>query len=258
MNNATLIFCLVFSKILFSQDLDEYDLKPYNDNLNFKILDENEILEKDESIEALILVFNNPIFKNAELSIANNPQLKEIKLFASNQELLKFISDSKLNNLTHLFFEGYDDSILEIPAFPKIEHLTIQSTELVSLKMINASLDKVVVLDIDAVKLADWVTAKSLPNLGLINLKAPLLEVFSIENMPKITQFSYYCSFREMPPNLCKYEELLFISFNNFVPVKVDKCLEKKIKKSVYSNLTVYDKYDGAIISQTLSNDRKE
>ncbi|MFM2038346.1 MAG: hypothetical protein RL432_1285, partial [Bacteroidota bacterium] len=68
MNKTYLIFCLVFSKILFSQELSEYDLKPYNEKLNFKILDENDILEKNDSIEALIFVFNNPVFKNAELS----------------------------------------------------------------------------------------------------------------------------------------------------------------------------------------------
>jgi hypothetical protein len=258
MNKTYLIFCLVFSKILFSQELSEYDLKPYNEKLNFKILDENDILEKNDSIEALIFVFNNPVFKNAELSITNNPQLKEIKLFASSQELLKFISDSQLNQLTHLFFERYKGTVLEIPAFPKIEHLTIQSKELVRLNMIKSSLDKLNILDIDAVKLTEWVTAKSLIELGLINLKAPLLENFPIVSMPKISQFSYYCSFRELPLNLCDYKELLFISFNNYFPVKVDKCFKKKIKKGVYSNLTVYDKIAGEIVSETLSKDRKE
>lgn len=100
MKITTLIITLFFSKFLFSQELSEYDLKPYNDELNFKLLNENDVLEKNDSLEALIIIFNEPILKNAKLSISNNPQLKEIKLFAASQELLKFISDSKLSKLT--------------------------------------------------------------------------------------------------------------------------------------------------------------
>lgn len=257
MKTITLVICLFFTKILFSQEFSETDLKPYNEELKFKVLNENEILENNTSIEALIFVFNKPIFKNAEISISNNPQIKEIKLFASSQDMLNFISNSKLPNLTHLFFERYKDSVLDIPSFPLIEHLTIQSNELVNLNMINSKLDKLDILDINAIKLTNWNTAKFLPQLGLINLIAPLLENFPIESMPKISQFSYECSFKELPTNFCNYEELLFISFNNYFPIKVDKCLENKIKKGVYSNLTVYNKIDGEVVLEILSKDRK-
>jgi hypothetical protein len=253
MKITTIIICLLFSKFLFSQELSEYDLKPYNDELNFKILDENDVIEKNDSLEALIFVFNNPIYKNAELSISNNPQLKEIKLFASSQELLKFVSDSKLQKLTHLFFERYEGSILEIPFFPNIEHLTIESSELVSLNMVNGELNKLDILDIAAPKLKNWSTTKFFPQLGLINLKAPLLEYFPIENMPKISQFSYYCSFKEIPLNFCNYKDLKFISFNNYSPVIYDKCIEKKIKKGYVANLTIYDKIDGIVLIEILS-----
>ncbi len=258
MKTIPLLITLIFSRILFSQELSEHDLKPYNDELNFKIIDENAILEMNDSLEAVIIIFNKPIFKNAELSISNNPQLKEIKLFTASQELLKYISNSKLPRLTHLFFERYQDSVLEVPSFPNIEHLTIQSSELVNLNMEESELDKLDILDIDAPKLKNWRTAKLFPQLGLINLKAPLLEYFPIENMPKISQFSYYCSFKELPLNLCEYKELLYISFCNYTPVHADKCFLKKIKKGVYSDLTIYDKIDGKIVSETLSKDRKE
>lgn len=258
MKTTTLIITLIFSNFLFSQELSEYDLKSYNDELNFKVLNENDVLEKNDSIEALIIIFNEPILKNAKLSISNNPQLKEIKLFASCQELLKFISDSKLPRLTHLFFERYEDSILEIPSFPYIEHLTIQSSELISLNMEESELSKLEILDIDAPKLKNWTTAKFFPQLGLIDLIAPLLKDFPIENMPKISQFSYYCSFKELPLNLCEYKELLYISFCNYSPVQADKCFLKKIKKGVYSDLTIYDKINGKIVSETLSKDKKE
>ena len=36
-----LLYFILFSTILNSQELGEYDLKPYNQDLNFKIIDEN-------------------------------------------------------------------------------------------------------------------------------------------------------------------------------------------------------------------------
>lgn len=258
MKLTILITFLILSKILFSQELKEYDLKPYNKELNFKIIDENDVVEKDDSLEALIIVFKNPRYKNAELSISNNLQLKEIKLFGCNQELLKFISESNLQRLTHLFFERYEDSVLAIPPFPIVEHLTIQSSELISLNMVNASLDKLNILDIETPKLKNWSTVQFFPQLELIELNAPLLEHFPLENIPKIFQFSYKCSFKELPLNLCNYMELQHISFSNYIPIQVDKCFKKKIKKAYYSNLTVYNRIDGKVISETLSKDRKE
>ena len=257
MKITILLICLIISNITFSQELSEYDLKPYGDELNFKIIDENEILEKNDSLEAIIIVFNEAIFKNAEISIRNNPQLKQIKLFGSNQAFLKAISDSKLPNLTHLFFERYEDAVLEIPSFPNIEHLKIQSLTLTTLNMASSELNKLDILDIESPQLMNWKTAKFFPQLGLINLNAPLLENFPIENMPSISQFSYYCSFKKWPSNLCNYEELIFISLTNYHPIKVDSCLMKKIKNGVYSNLTIYDGIDGKMISETLSDDQK-
>jgi hypothetical protein len=257
MKFITTLTILIFSKFLFSQELGDYDLEPYNDGVNFKVLDQNDAIEKNESLEALIIIFKSPNYQNARISISNNPQLKEIKLIGSNQELINFISESNLPNLTHLFIKRYESIELEIPSFPKLENLEIQSNYVKNLKMENANLDKLNILSIDAPKLKDWTTDKFFPKLGLIELKAPLLENFPIENMPEINQFSYYCSFKQMPLNLCSYDELKFISFENYFPFKVEECFNEKIRKGIFSNLTIYDKIDGKVITELLSKDRK-
>jgi hypothetical protein len=258
MKLTTLILSLLFSNILFSQELSEYDLAPYNDELKFSIVDENEVLASNDSIEAIIFIFNKPAFNNAELSIKNNPQVKEIKLFGSNQDFVNFLSAAKLPKLSYLFIERYAGTTLQIPSFPTVEVLTIQSTELSSLNMQNAEMEDLAIIDIDAPKLENWSAAKSYSELGLINLVAPQLAFFPIENMPGIAQFSYYCSFKALPLNLCSYKEICCISFSNYGPIEVEECFIKMVKKGVYSDITIYDKIDGKIISETLSNDRKE
>lgn len=258
MKLTILIALVLFSKIPLCQELKEYDLRPYNDSVNFRLLDEDDVIDKDESLEALIIVFKKPVFYNAELSLKNNPQLKEIKLFAANHDLLDFLSHLESPHLTHLFFQRFDGSSLEIPPFPSLQHLAIQSEKLSSLNMINSNMDNLKILDIVAPKLDDWVSDKSFPLLGLIHLNAPLLGKFPIENMPEISQFSYHCSFIELPLNLCTYKKLRYISFNNYYPVQVDQCVKTIIHKGVYSNLTIYDKLNGTAISQILSKDRKD
>lgn len=258
MKLTTIITFILFSNIIFCQELSEYDLSPYNNDFKFKIIDENEIVEKDDSLEALIIVFKKPIYKNAEISISNNLQLREIKLFYSNQDILNFIAESKLPLLTHLFCEKYADTLLEIPAFPNVQHLTIQSSEVKNLNMVNSLLDKLIILDIQTPQLKNWYSAKYLPQLELIELDAQSLEYFPIENMPKIFQFSYYCSFKELPLNLCEYKDLLHISFSNYFPLRVEKCLQEKLKNSFHSKITIYDKIDGKVISEIFSKDRDQ
>lgn len=258
MKLITIITFILFSNIIFCQDLSEYDLSPYNNDFKFRIIDENEIVEKNDSLEVLIIIFNKPINKNAEISISNNSQLKEIKLFYSNQDILNFIAESNLPQLTHLFCEKYNDTLLEIPAFPNIQHLRIQSTEVKKMNMTNSQLDKLLILDIQTPQLKNWHSAKYLPQLELIELDAQSLEYFPIENMPKIFQFSYYCSFKELPLNLCEYKDLMHISFSNYFPLKVEKCLQEKLKSSFHSTITIYDKIDGKVISEIFSKDRNE
>jgi hypothetical protein len=251
-------FAILFiSNLVFSQELSEYDLKPYNDELKFKFIYENEALERERSLDALIIIFRHPNYENAQISIRNNPQLKEIKLFYANEEMLDFISKQKLPKLTHLFFEHYQDSELKIPILPSIEHLTIQSEELEQLDMSSSSLEKVFILDIQAPQLKTWKTDSSMPKLGLIHLNAPLLEVFPIEHMPNIGQFMYYCSFQEFPKNICSYEELKFISFTNYSPIVIEDCLREKLENAYVSDITVYDKIGGEVIEEIRSKDEE-
>jgi hypothetical protein len=113
------------------------------------------------------------------------------------------------------------------------------------------------ILEMDAPNLVSWKSETTYPALSLIDLDAPLLTVFPILNMPKINEFSYCCCFKELPKNLCTYKGLEMISFENFCPVKVDKCLVAMVEKGEYSNLTVYDKADGKILIDINSKDKE-
>lgn len=254
MKQFLLILFLSFSVFAISQQ--EYE--PYNDDLKFKIIDDNAILGKETSVKALIIKYTGNSNERIKFSLRNNPQLKEIKLLGSDQEIVNFISELKMTNLTQLLINDYKSENLVIPVFPTLEHLSIRSEKLKSLSMENALLDKLDILSIDTPELTDWKTAKYFPVLGLIDLTAPKLTWFPIENMPAIVQFSYYCSFRELPKNLCTYKELAFISFENYADVKAEACFIEMVKKGNYSNLSVYDKMDGKKLFEVLSKDREE
>lgn len=253
-----LLTFLTSASFVFSQEIKEYELMPYNKTFRYKFIDENTVVDKDESLEALIIIFKNPVFENAQLSISNNPQLKEIKLFMPNQDIIKFISESNLQGLSYLFIERYAGSFLEIAPLPDLEHLAIKSTALENLNMVNASLDKVAIVDIVTPKLAEWRTDTTMPNLELINLQAPLLSYFPIMHMPKIFQFMYSCSFKTLPTGLCDYTDLSIISFTNYAPITPDVCIITKIENCVYSNITIYNKIDGEKIQVITSKDQLE
>lgn len=251
-----LITIITSTSFAFSQEFKDYELQPYNKEFRYKLIDENTVVDEDDSLEALIIIFKHPVFENAQLSFRNNPQLKEIKLFMPNQEIIKFISENNLQSLTYLFIERYGGNTLEIPSFPGLEHLTIKSSTLESLNMVNAALDKVIILDIEAPKLTEWKTSASMPNVELINLQAQLLSNFPIEQMPKIFEFMFSCSFKVLPNGLCDYSDLRLISFTNYAPLIPDDCLITKIENCVYSNLTIYNKIDGEKIHEILSKDQ--
>lgn len=254
--NLFIVFFVFFTHI-FCQELREYDLIPYNKDLKFKVLEGNVMLEKDESLQALILVMKNLQLDQAKKAIENNPQLQEIKIIYGNQDFLDFVSDQKIPHLTGLFLIEFQDSLLEIPTFQQLNHLAIRSSEINVLKMDHSSWDYLEILEINAPKLKVWKSIKSFPQLSLIDLNAPILNEFPIENMPKIYQFSYYCSFHKLPANLCNYPDLIHISFSNFVPVEIEKCLKQKIRKAYYSNITLFEGENGKIVFELLSKDRE-
>jgi hypothetical protein len=43
MKPTLFLLSLIFSNILFSQELSEFDLAPYNDELKFSVVEENEV-----------------------------------------------------------------------------------------------------------------------------------------------------------------------------------------------------------------------
>lgn len=254
MKQCILMLLLTFSVAVIAQE--EY--QPYNDDLKFKVIDGNTVLGKEASVKALVIKYTMNSDEKIKLSIRNNPQLQEIKLFGASQEIVNFISELKMTNLTHLLLDDYKKQTLIIPAFPTLEHLSVDSEKLQSLSMENALLDKLNILSLETPELTDWKTAKHFPTLGLIDLTAPKLAYFPIESMPSIVQFAYYCSFNELPENLCSYKELVFISFENYVNVKAEDCFIQMVKNGNYSNLSVYDKIDGEKLFEVLSKDRED
>jgi len=145
---------------------------------------------------------------------------------------------------------------LSLPALKSVTFLQIHATELQLLDMLNCQLFRLENLELETPSLLTWKSEATYPQLALLDLEAPTLHVFPIVHMPKITEFSFSCSFIELPKNLCLYSKLNTIAFENLCPVKVDKCLISMIEKGVYSNLTVYDKPDGKILMDVNSLDK--
>lgn len=238
---------VVFISLLISLTFFSQDLSPYNEDFEFEVMNEDEVIQTNDSLYALIIDAGNSV-KNIETSLKNNPQLREVKLMASSQEILGVIGRVKLDSLFFLLIENYTGTTLNLPVFKSVEFLQIHATELKLLDITKSQLLRLEILEMDALNLVSWKSETTYPALSLIDLDAPLLTVFPILNMPKINEFSYSCSFKELPKNLCIYKELEMISFENFCPVKVYKCLVAMVEKGEYSNLTVYDKPDGKIL----------
>ncbi len=245
------LFLLLVSNLSFSQDLT-----PYNEDFEFEVMNEDEVIQTNDSLYALIIDAGNSV-KNIETSLKNNPQLREVKLMASSQEILDVIGRVKLDSLFFLVIENYTGTTLNLPVIKSLEFLQIHATELKSLDISKSLLSHLEILEMDAPNLVSWKSETTYPALSLIDLDAPRLTLFPILNMPKINEFSYSCSFKEIPKNLCTYKGLEMISFENFCPVKVDKCLVAMVEKGEYSNLTVYDKQDGKILMDINSKDKE-
>lgn len=252
MKIVVVFISLLISLTFFSQE----DLSPYNEDFEFEVMDDDEVIPRNDFLQALIIDAGNSV-KNIEISLKNNPQLREVKLMASSQEVLDVFGRVKFDSLFFLVIENYTGTTLNLPVIKSLEFLQIHATELKSLDITKSQLSRLEILEMDAPNLVIWKSETTYPALSLIDLDAPLLTVFPILNMPKINEFSYSCSFKELPKNLCIYKELQMISFENYCPVKVDKCLISMIEKGVYSNLTVYDKPDGKILMDINSKDKE-
>lgn len=234
------------------------ELTPYNDTYKYEILTNDRVLPHADSLKALIVVFKDQPLENVERSITNNPQLREIMLYNPPASFISWLGGLKLANLTHLLIYDFEGRELTLPPFPTIEFLQIESGKISTLSMEKALLANLDILSIDCPELVNWQTEKVFPKLGLIDLNAPKLTYFPIESIPVIVQFAFYCSLDQLPLNLCSYKELMFISFTNYKPVKIDACFKKMVKKGGYSDITIYDKIDGKVIKTVLSKDHNE
>lgn len=250
MKIVVVIISLLISHTFFSQDLT-----PYNEDFDFEVMDDDEVIPRNATLKALIIDAGNTV-KNIEISLKNNPQLRELKLIASSQEVLDVFGRVKLDSLFFLLIENYTGPSLSLPALKSVTFLQIHATELQLLDMLNSQLFRLENLELETPSLLTWKSEATYPQLALLDLEAPTLHVFPIVHMPKITEFSFSCSFIELPKNLCLYSKLNTIAFENLCPVKVDKCLISMIEKGVYSNLTVYDKPDGKILMDVNSLDK--
>ena len=250
MKIVVVIISILISKTFFSQDLT-----PYNDDFEFEVMDDDEVIPRNDSLHALIIDAGNSA-KNIEISLKNNPQLREVKLMASSQEIVDVFGRVNFDSLFFLLIENYTGTTLDLPVIKSVEFLHLQSTELKSLDITKSQLSRLEILEMDAPNLVSWKSEATYPQLALLDIEAPTLHVFPIMQMPKITEFSFSCSFIELPKNVCLYSKLKTIAFENLCPVKVDKCLISMIEKGVYSNLTVYDKPDGKILVDINSLDK--
>ena len=250
MKIVVVIISIFITHTFFSQDLT-----PYNEDFEFEVMDDDEVIPRNDSLHALIIDAGNSA-KNIEISLKNNPQLREVKLMASSQEILDVIGRVKLDSLFFLLIENYIGTTLNLPIIKSVEFLQIHATELQLLDMRNSQLFRLENLELEIPSLLTWKSEATYPQLALLDIEAPTLHVFPIMQMPKITEFSFSCSFIELPKNVCLYSKLKTIAFENLCPVKVDKCLISMIEKGVYSNLTVYDKPDGKILMDINSLDK--
>ena len=251
MKIVVVFISLLISLTFFSQE----DLSPYNEDFEFEVMDDDEVIPRNDSLQALIIDAGNSV-KNIEISLKNNPQLREVKLMASSQEVLDVFGHVKFDSLFFLLIENYTGTTLNLPVIKSLEFLQIHATELQLLDMRNSQLFRLENLELEIPSLLTWKSEATYPQLALLDIEAPTLHVFPIVQMPKITEFSFSCSFIELPKNVCLYSKLKTIAFENLCPVKVDKCLISMIEKGVYSNLTVYDKPDGKILMDINSLDK--
>lgn len=244
--------CFVWIAQVQGQRIKNYEF--YNDELIGQVISNQDSLIIDSTLEALAVFFKDSACTQIFTILQYNQGIKELHLMNPPPHFFGMLS-VLAPNLSHLSIKEYSNATLVLQPLPKVEILEIKSSVLTMLDLTKAELFQLEILDISAEKLSAWYCASSLPSLGLIELKAPLLNEFPINSMPNITQFSFYCSLEKLPDNLCEYAELMYISFENYRKIEVSKCLRKKLRDAVYSNISVYDKIDGKLSFELHSSD---
>lgn len=249
---ALSFFCFLLITQVQGQLSKNYEF--YNAELKGQVISNQQSIDNDSTIEALAVFFKDSACTQIATILQHNPGIKELHVMNPPPHFFGMLS-VLAPNLTHLSIKEYSNETLVLPSLPKVEILDIKSSVLAVLDMTKAELFQLEFLDVSAEKLSTWYSESTLPTLGLIELNAPLLHVFPIDSMPNIVQFSYHCSFNELPANLCEYEGLMYISFENYGKIEVSKCLRKKLRDAVYSNISVYDKIEGKLSFELHSSD---
>lgn len=232
--------------------------KPYNKQFPYAIIRNSETLEKIDSIQALIVNFESIELADFCKSLYNNPQIKEVQLYNTPQSALDSLSSILGHSLTHLITEEYSASSMYLNPFEALDMLSVNSDVILTLDISKARLDLVNILTVSSNSLISWKTQQHFPELGLIDLEAPKLSALDIKSAPKLNQFSYHCSFEEIPKFLCACVQLELISFANYKVVPVDDCFKEKMSKAFYSDITISEGENGKVVFELLSDDRKE
>lgn len=252
----TIIWLLL---IILAYPVFGQDRTPYNEEFPFKVINGEKTLPKTNGLKALLVDFQNARedIEHFKQTLINNPDIVEIQLFHANQNVIDLLNKVNLKSLEYLFLNNFDEQTLVIPSFPGLTLLSIESDLLVNLDMKNAQLDKLTLLSILSPQLVNWSCIPTFNILELIDLNAPLLESFPIEKAPKLFQFSFYCYLRELPDLTCNCPDLEQISYENYWPVAVPECMKTKVKNAFYSNITIYNGFNGDLVEEHLSEDRK-
>jgi hypothetical protein len=248
-----LSFCsLVLNTHLQGQQSKNFEF--YNAELKGQVISNKQSIGNDSTLEALAVFFKDSACTNVAAILQHNPTIQELHVMNPPPHFFGMLS-TLAPNLIQLFIKEYSNEKLVMPSLTKLEILDIKSSDLTVLDMSKSELPLLEILDVSAEKLSKWYSVSTLLSLGLIELNAPLLQVFPIDSMPNIVQFSYHCSFIELPTNLCVYGALMYISFENYGKIEVSKCLRKKLRDAVYSNISVYDKINGKLSFELHSSD---
>jgi len=244
--------CFVLITHVQGQRIKHFEF--YNAELKGQVISNQQSIGNDSTLEALAVFFKDSTCTQIAAILQHNPTIQELHVMNPPPHFFGMLS-TLAPNLSQLFIKEYSNETLVMPSLPKVEILDIKSSDLTVLDMSKSELPLLEILDVSAEKLGKWYSVSILPSLGLIELNAPLLRVFPIDSMPNIVQFSYHCSLVELPANLCDYGALMYISFENYGKIEVSKCLRKKLRDAVYSNISVYDKIDGKLSFELHSSD---
>jgi hypothetical protein len=122
------IVVLLISFLVFQSHFSQ-ELEPYNEAFQFEVVEGNEVVVHDDSLQALVIDAGNSL-KAIEASLRNNPQLQEVKFISASQEVLELLGRLPLDSLFFVVVENYTGTTLNFPLVKSIEFLQIHSETL--------------------------------------------------------------------------------------------------------------------------------